>query len=101
MTEGSNGLIGEVYLHINNGGTSFRVRDDAKCGPTIEISSRHFGHIMHESRLMLTAKAAKELSALFALVAEHDFGGREYCCAADTVVSRNQGAIGSFAGKAS
>jgi hypothetical protein len=69
-----------VYLHIGNGGVSFRVSDDL--GPTIHITATHFGNVTHEMKLHVERSGLRALGEMFLRAAEEGEFSEPYVCAA-------------------
>lgn len=73
-------VVEKLYLHINNGGVTFKVVD-SELGPTIEIEASSFGHITNGVKLYVTPDVLFELSDVFRKAARYDYEGRQYCAA--------------------
>lgn len=72
-----NKVVGEVYVHIGNGGLNFAVKDDE--GPTIEIKAYHFGHTTNTTCIFTDKKTLKEIGEMFIKASEYDNYSEEYC----------------------
>lgn len=74
--------IASVYFHINNGGVTFKVLDEG-WGPTIEVSSSHFGNNVSSQKVHITKQGLHALARLFEHAADKSYS-EPYCCAADS-----------------
>lgn len=72
--------LGNVYLHLNNGGVTFEVQDHV--GPTIIINSSSFGNIDHILRVFTNSDGLREIGEMFITASKHKFRQEEYVCAA-------------------
>lgn len=65
--------LGEVYFHVNNGGTTVEVGQDGKGHPVIRVVSTHFGNVTGWLELSVTCAKLAELAQMFQLCASHAF----------------------------
>lgn len=63
----------EVYLHVNNGGITFRCLDDPEFGPVVEVEQSHFGAVTTKMRVLTDPSSLEALATLFAEAAEHNW----------------------------
>lgn len=75
--------LGEVYLHINNGGVTFEIGEDRHGFPVIRVASTHFGHLTGLLELSLTQERLNKLSGLLKAACEHKFKGDSTTSARD------------------
>ena len=73
------GTIDSTYLHIGNGGVEFKITNDEKFGPTLKITSSHFGNNIHEQMIHVDKESLFELKCLFENASNFDYGNKEYC----------------------
>lgn len=64
----------EVYLHVNNGGVTFKVRNDPEWGPVVEISQSQFAAVENTLTIKTTPESLQELARLFMDAAEFTWG---------------------------
>lgn len=79
MSENKGMVVDGVYLHIGNGGVTFKVTNEH--GPTIEVSAGHFGHETNKIRLSVTRETLFKLAEMFHEAAEYEGYGEDYFCA--------------------
>jgi hypothetical protein len=70
--------IGEVYLHVGNGGVTFEVIDEGN-GPTIVVSSSFFGNVKQELKIFTNKEGLEELTRLFRKASDFEGFSGEYC----------------------
>lgn len=63
----------ELYGHINNGGVSFSVTNEY--GPTIVVSSSHFGNNEHTHKIYCTKEFLRQLGEMYIKASREDLGG--------------------------
>ena len=64
----------EVYLHVSNGGVTFRVRRDPKWGPVVEIEQSQFGAVENQLSIKTTPRSLMDLAKVFVMAATADWG---------------------------
>jgi hypothetical protein len=78
-----------VYLHIGNGGVSFRVSDD--CGPTVHVEAVHFGNTTNGIKLHVTRESLKQLGQMFLAAYVNGEFSDEYVYAAKNESNEEEG----------
>jgi len=71
MTMFADDVIGEVYLHVSNGGLTVSVVEDGH-GPTLVIRFGFFGH-NQILRVHIMPEGLDQLAALFSSAARHEY----------------------------
>lgn len=71
----------EVYLHINNGGITFRAGTDKDNMLGIEVTATHFGNTTQYMHIYTDAESMKEIGEM--LIAASKQPHEVYCCAAE------------------
>lgn len=70
-------VMGDIHLHVNNGGITFGVIDEG-FGPTIFIHQSHMGAIHTEQRVHTTKDMLRSVGEMFLAASNEDFS-EDYC----------------------
>lgn len=71
----------EVYLHINNGGVTFRAGTDKDNMLGIEVTATHFGNTTQYMHVYTDADSMRKIGEMLIEAAKHPH--EVYCCAAE------------------
>lgn len=64
----------EVYLHVSNGGVTFKVYRDPESGPVIEIDQSQFGAVENKLTIKTNPQSIMELARMFFQATSIDWG---------------------------
>ncbi|WP_405113641.1 hypothetical protein MHH28_07725 [Paenibacillus sp. FSL K6-1217] len=71
----------EVYLHIGNGGVTFRAGTDKDNMLGIEVTATHFGNTTQYMHIHTDAESMRKIGEM--LIAASEQTHEVYCCAAE------------------
>ena len=74
-------VIGEIYLHVCNGGLTVRVLD--YYGPTLEIEASAFGHTFGHTRVHTNRYSLRKIANMILKAADSHVFQPDYCHAAE------------------
>lgn len=68
-------LLEHVYLHIENGGVSFLISENAEGRCKLQVAALHLGHKTNGMELLTTPDSLRQIGEAFLRASKHEFPG--------------------------